>query len=76
MSVDFCCRKSTMTQPCVLKKKKKKKKKKEKKKKKKKGKQSLLTLETLAKYNCSFVRSHLYLTGPIGLFVSGAVKCS
>ena len=65
MSVDFCCRKSTMTQPCVLKKKKKKK-----------GKQSLLTLETLAKYNCSFVRSHLYLTGPIGLFVSGAVKCS
>ena len=68
MSVDFCCRKSTMTQPCVLKKKKKKK--------KKKGKQSLLTLETLAKYNCSFVRSHLYLTGPIGLFVSGAVKCS
>ena len=66
MSVDFCCRKSTMTQPCVLKKKKKKK----------KGKQSLLTLETLAKYNCSFVRSHLYLTGPIGLFVSGAVKCS
>ena len=67
MSVDFCCRKSTMTQPCVLKKKKKKK---------KKGKQSLLTLETLAKYNCSFVRSHLYLTGPIGLFVSGAVKCS
>ena len=68
MSVDFCCRKSTMTQPCVLKKKKKKK--------KKKGKQSLLTLETLAKYNCSFVRCHLYLTGPIGLFVSGAVKCS